>query len=159
MFFWNSLAFSMIQWMLTIWSLVPLPFLNPAWTSGSSWFKYYWSLSESESIRCSDMSDLCTPWTVTHQAPLGFSRQEYWSWLSFPSPGDLPNPRIEPGSPALQADPLSSEPQRKPNQRSNCQHPLNYRKSKRVPEKHLLLLYWLCQSLWLCGSQQPVKNS
>ena len=39
------------------------------------------------------------------------------------------------------------------NQRSNCQHPLDHQKSKRVPEKHLLLLYWLCQSLWLCGSQ------
>ena len=53
-----------------------------------------------------------TSWTVACQAPLsmGFSRQEYWSGLSFPSPGDLPNPRIEPGSPALQADPLSSEP-------------------------------------------------
>ena len=38
MFFWNSPAFPMIQWMLVIWSLVPLPFLNPAWTSGSSWF-------------------------------------------------------------------------------------------------------------------------
>ena len=36
---------------------------------------------------------------------------------------------------------------------SNCQHPLDHRKSKRVPEKHLFLLYWLCQSLWLCGSQ------
>ena len=35
----------MIQWMLAIWSLVPLPFLNPAWTSGSSWFTYYWSLA------------------------------------------------------------------------------------------------------------------
>ena len=45
MFFWNSLAFSMIQWMLAIWSLVPLPFLNPAWTSGNSWFKYCQSLS------------------------------------------------------------------------------------------------------------------
>ena len=44
-FFWNSLAFSMIQWMLAIWSLVPLPFLNPAWTSGSSWFMYCWSLA------------------------------------------------------------------------------------------------------------------
>ena len=39
-FFWNSLAFSMIHQMLAIWSLVPLPFLNPAWTSGSSWFTY-----------------------------------------------------------------------------------------------------------------------
>ena len=45
MFFWNSLPFSMIQWMLAIWSLVPLPFLKPAWTSGSSWFTYCWSLA------------------------------------------------------------------------------------------------------------------
>ena len=42
-FFWNSLAFSMIQQMLEIWALVPLPFLKPDWTSGSSWFMYYWS--------------------------------------------------------------------------------------------------------------------
>ena len=53
-----------------------------------------------------------TPWTVAYQAPLslGFSRQEYWSRLPFPSPGDLPNPGIEPRSPALQADTLPSEP-------------------------------------------------
>ena len=44
-FFWNSLAFSIIQWILAIWSLFPLPFVNPAWTSGSSRFKYYWSLA------------------------------------------------------------------------------------------------------------------
>ena len=44
-FFLNSLAFSMIQWMLAIWSLVLLPFLNPAWASGSSWFTYCWSLA------------------------------------------------------------------------------------------------------------------
>ena len=44
-----------------------------------------------------------TPWAVAYQALLsmGFSRQEYWSGLPFPSPGDLPNPGIEPGSPAL----------------------------------------------------------
>ena len=45
MFSWNSLAFSMIQRMLAIWSLVPLPFLKPAWTSGSSQFTYCWSLA------------------------------------------------------------------------------------------------------------------
>ena len=52
------------------------------------------------------------PWTVAHQAPLsiGFSRQEYWSGLPCPSPGDLPNPGIKPRSPALQADALTSEP-------------------------------------------------
>ena len=53
-----------------------------------------------------------TPWTVTYQAPLsmGFSRQEYWSGLPFPSPGDLPDPGIEPRSPAWEADSLTSEP-------------------------------------------------
>ena len=53
-----------------------------------------------------------TPWTVARQAPLsmGFSRQEYWNGSPFPSPGDFPNPGIDPGSPALQAETLSSEP-------------------------------------------------
>ena len=53
-----------------------------------------------------------TPWTVAHQAPpsMGFSMQEYWSGLPFPSPGGLPDPGIEPGSPASQADALPSEP-------------------------------------------------
>ena len=52
-----------------------------------------------------------TPWAVAYQAPwsMGFSRQEYWSGLPFPSPGDLPNPGIEPGSPTLYADALPSE--------------------------------------------------
>ena len=47
-----------------------------------------------------------SPWTVAQQAPpsMGFSRQEYWSGLPFPSPGDLPNPGTESKSPALQAD-------------------------------------------------------
>ena len=54
---------------------------------------------------------LCDPVNCFHQAPLSmeFSRQEYWSRLPFPSPGDLPDPGIEPGSPALQADSLLSE--------------------------------------------------
>ena len=54
---------------------------------------------------------LATPWTVAYQAPpsMGFSRQEYWSGLPFSSPGGLPNPGIEPRSPALQADSLLTE--------------------------------------------------
>ena len=58
------------------------------------------------------------PWTARPQAPLsmGFSRQEYWSRLPFPSPGDLSDPGIEPRSPALQADALTSEPPGKPNE-------------------------------------------
>ena len=54
---------------------------------------------------------LANPWTVACQAPLsmGFFRQEYWSGFPFPSPGDPPDPGIEPGSPALQADSLPSQ--------------------------------------------------
>ena len=57
-----------------------------------------------------------TPWIVVRQAPqsMGFSRQEHWSGWPFPSPGDLPDPGTEPGSPALQADSLPSEPLEKP---------------------------------------------
>ena len=53
-----------------------------------------------------------TPWTVVHQASpsMEVSRHEYWSGLPFPSPEDLPDPGIEPRSPALQADALPSEP-------------------------------------------------
>ena len=58
-----------------------------------------------------------TPWTVAYQDPLsmGFSGQGCWSGLPFPSPGDLPDPEIEAGSPTLQADALPSEPPGKPN--------------------------------------------
>ena len=57
-----------------------------------------------------------TPMTVAHRAPLsmGFSRQEYWSGLPCPSPGDLPDPGIKPGSPTLQMDSLPSEPPGEP---------------------------------------------
>ena len=71
-----------------------------------------------------------TSWIVAYQVSLsmGFSRQGYWSGLPFPSPGDLPNPGIEPRSPTLQADAVASEPLGKPKERQ-CQRmfklPLN----------------------------------
>ena len=83
-------------------------------SNGSSWprswirvsciaggFFINWAISESEVAQPCRL--FATLWTVTYQAALsmGFSRQEYWSGLSFPSPEDLPNPGIEPGSPAL----------------------------------------------------------
>ena len=71
--------------------------------------------SESEVAQsCPTPSD---PRTAAHQAPLsmGLSRQQYWTELPFPSPGDLPEPGIEPRSPALQVDSLLSEPRGKPN--------------------------------------------
>ena len=73
-------------------------------------------LSESESEVSQSCPTLETPWTVAYQASpsMGFSRQEYWSGLPFPSPGDPPDPGIELGSPALQVDSLPSEPPGKP---------------------------------------------
>ena len=182
MFFWNSLDFLMIQQVLAIWSLVPLPFLKPAWTSGSSWFMYCWSLnfehyftSVWDECNCVAFLGIAFPldWNENWPFPVlwpllsfpnlltywvqhfhsiifqylkqlnlenpmnimkrqndripkeelpraGFSRQEYWSGLPFPSPGDLPDPEIEPGSPTLEADTLTSEPPGKPAQVIRC---------------------------------------
>ena len=63
----------------------------------------------------SGVRHFAAPWTVAYQAPpsMGFSRQEYWNGLPFPSPGDLPDPGIKPRSPALEADALTSEPPEK----------------------------------------------
>ena len=73
MFFWNSLAFCMIQWILAIWSLVPLPFLKPGWTSGSSRFTYCWSLAwrilSITSLAC-EMSAIV--WYFKHSLALPF---------------------------------------------------------------------------------------
>ena len=71
---------------------------------------YSLQFSSVQSLSCVLL--FATPWMVAHQAPLlmGFSRQEYWSGLPFPTPGDLPNPVIKPASPALHADSLPSKP-------------------------------------------------
>ena len=76
----------------------------------------FWSYWERKVKSLSRVRLFATPWTVAHQAPpsMGFSRQEYWSGLPLPSPGDLPHPGIEPRSPTLQADALTSEPPGKP---------------------------------------------
>ena len=100
-------------------------------------------LDQPQKVKVKSLSHVqlfATPWTVAHQAPLsmGFSRQEYWSGLPFPSPGDLPNPGIKPRSPALQADALSSEPPgttlggQKPKGRKNS----TLKPGKRRPQTH-----------------------
>ena len=73
---------------------------------GWSWQNQY--ISQFGGFVAKSCPTLATLWTVACQVPLsmGFSRQEYWSGLPFPSPGDLPNPGIKWGSPALQADSL-----------------------------------------------------
>ena len=65
-----------------------------------------------------------TPWTAACEVPLsmGFSRQDYWSGLPFPSPGDFSNPGIKPGSPALQVDFLPAELPGKPKCNLKCLH-------------------------------------
>ena len=81
------------------------------WSNLILWYSIrlsFWCKCVSHSV----VSDSATPWTIAYQASLfmGFSRQEYWSGLPCPLPGDLPNLGIKPGSPALQADSLPSEP-------------------------------------------------
>ena len=74
------------------------------------------SLKERKVKLLSHVRLFATPWTVAYQAPssVGFFRQDYWSGLSFPSPGDLPNSGIKPRSPTLQAGTLPSEVPGKP---------------------------------------------
>ena len=81
--------------------------------SDMNWLLMWWFGGSLVTTSC---PTLATPWTVAHQAPrsMGFSRQGYWSGLPFPSPGNLPDPGIEPRSPALQADSLPTELGQKP---------------------------------------------
>ena len=103
-----------------------------------------------------------TPWTVAYQAPQSteFSRQEYWSGLPFPSAGDLPNPGIEPRSPALPADALPSEPPGKPQDRRQ-------KKRKRSSgaliggrrrKKHRLLLKTLCAAAAAAAAAKSLQS-
>ena len=93
---------SILAWRIP-WTEKPGRRQATAWRATSVEFSSVQSLSR---VRL-----FATPWTVARQAPpsMGFSRQKYWSGLPFPSPGDLPNPGIEPRSPSLQADALTSE--------------------------------------------------
>ena len=97
-----------------------------------------------------------TPWTVALQAPpsMGFSRQEYWSGLPFPSPGDLPDPGIEPRSPTLQADALTSEPPGKPKYVKYMDKIRTFQSFKR--SKNSLPVYLLLGNDWsLCSRNKP----
>ena len=95
---WDSWIASLIQW---------------TWVWANS--RKYWRTGKLDALQSMESwrvrHDLVTPCTVAYQAPLfmGSSRQENWSGLPFPSPGDHPNLGLEPGSPALQADSLPSE--------------------------------------------------
>ena len=87
-----------------------------------------------------------TPWTVAYHAPpsMGFSRQECWSGLPFLSPGDLPNPGIEPGSPALQADALlwePFEPLKTGFHTKLVAHPFGFHMTEGTTQKHVSSLF------------------
>ena len=105
-----SVGFS-LQRPLLLWSTV-------ARASRLQQLRLLGSRAQTQQLQCTGLESEVTQWCPTLcnpldlQAPLfmGFSRQEYWTGLPFPSPGDLPNPGIEPGSPALQADALPAEP-------------------------------------------------
>ena len=121
-------------WSLSHWTAKEVPhflMLNQLYIPG---IKSYWlsckiiilSIMKVKVKSLSRVRLFVTPWTVAYQAPpsMGSSRQEYWSGLPFPSPGDLPDPGIEPRSPALQADALTSEPPGKPTflSQTECKH-------------------------------------
>ena len=95
------------------------------WSESKVWILFYFVFLYGCTLSCfSHVQLFVTPWTITRQAPLstGFSRQEYWSGLPCPPPGDLPNPGIEPTShvsPDLQAYLFTTEPLRKPSFMNN----------------------------------------
>ena len=91
--------------------LAPLPVNKATSPALEAWSLTHWAtreVPETESVSCSVVSDSATLWAAACQALLsmGYSRQEYWSGFPFLAPGDLPDPGIEPVSPALQADSL-----------------------------------------------------
>ena len=100
-------------------------------------------------------SSFANPWTVAQQSSLsmGFSRQQYCSGLPFPSPGDLPDPEIEPGSPALQADSLPTELQGNPIPILLFTEDTGKRNVTLVPSPHLF------KSRLLCPWNSPGKNT
>ena len=113
---------------------------------------YDWNIKNKQTCHRSVVSNSVSSWTVADQAPLsmGFSRQEYWSGLPFSPPGDLPDPGIEPWSPALWADALPSKPPGKPQYvKKNVPYPL--------PRLSWILL--LLSSSWWSSLYQPLQLS
>ena len=104
-------GFVQLGWGLgSLWSLVGSSSFHQApWLQASPLYFFVYKVKVKSLSR---VRLFAIPWTVVYQASLsmGFSRQEYWSGLPFPSPGDLPDPGIKPRSPALQGDALPSEP-------------------------------------------------
>ena len=120
-----------------------------------AWYKWIKSLDEYEikwKVKVKSLSRVrlfVTPKTVAYQASpsMGFSRQEYWSGLPFPSPGDLPNPGIKPGSSSLEADALTSEPPRKPQKLSGLMSKWPHSQLLLSPHLDVISSFWNLVSL------------
>ena len=97
-----------------------------------------------------------TPWSIDCQAPpsMGFSRQEYWSGLPFPSPGDLSNSGIEPRSPTLQADSLPSEPSGKSYQFVQVDRKL----ISRLQLRKYMVTYFMINDRHKMNSSEPLAS-
>ena len=131
----------------------------------SSWGPNMWSLLKSDarhghrkkpyrhsSVNCSILSDSATPWIIAFQAPLSmeFCRQEYWSGLPFPSPGDLPIPGFKPRSLALHADPLLSKTPGKSHVKFKVVASMSLRSSGKLMETHVSIS-WIETWVVLCS--------
>ena len=92
-----------------------------------------------------------TQWTIAYQSPqsMDFSRQEYWSGSPFPSPGDFPNPGIEPGSPTLQADALLSETRDQTHVPCIGRQVLNHCATRKVPAHDFKLYSFETKPVWI----------
>ena len=101
-------------------------------------------------VKSSRVRLFAIPWTVTYPLSMGFSRQEYWSGLPFPSPGDLPHPGIEPVSPSLQADALPSEPPGKSDSQLKCSSPWKVPFPYKLHKPFLLLSSSLSYNFAFC---------
>ena len=111
---------------------------------------------------------LAPPWPVAHQAPLsmGFLRQEYWTGLPLPPPGDLPDPGIEPRSPALQADSLPTEPPRRRMLCNDLKWEKNLKKEWKIlyistymESRKMLLMNLSTGQQWRCWNKQTCGHS
>ena len=115
--FLSFTIFRLLKLMFTE-SMMSLPVINTVIILLRSLIKFISTFVKVKVKSLSGIRLFATLWTIAHQAPpsVGFSRQEYWSGLPFPSPGNLPDPGIEPRSAAMQAGTLTSDPPGKPHQ-------------------------------------------
>ena len=100
-----------------------------------------WKKVKVKSLSC--VQSFATPWSVAHQTPpsMGFSRQEYWSGLPFPSPGESSRPRDRTMSPALRADALTSEPPGKPRKTLEASKEGHFRERRNSSSSHWSRVY------------------